>query len=704
MQIPLALADPVVIEEVSLPLWCELFDALGWPTSLSGKSESLTHEEIMSAFQRDILSDDLLQAIETVHDLGTPEGRETISALLADRQILSNTLPQDLGERELALRLFLSQRNDGALAEVFARAQVQIQEGNQRRFNDFIGKEPKRIHDLPAIKAELERTILEYCHQEDLGNHVQVRVFDDDDGASRFQIMRSHHTRAPLAIMEGSTSRAKIQYRPVHADLVRYEPTLGRLRITARAASIVQFYRKIFGHVLFEDEAFFDGDPVCSLKVLQEQGRAALENHAVFGVGRVWMTECVWERGDRERLNFFHPHDCFDSIERLGIPLTEGHILQAKLKIQVVGKSARPVTVTVRVPSRIELSQVRHESLINEVLDAIGIRNVHATAPEHDLWTLYPWRQPINAWRDCFGADTDLLASKGILKKTRLDSVEPPAHPGAGRILQAEQISPVEFLGVSQASEIPSQSLSVTDLDGLELMVPAFQRHLREVFNIAGNAAPCTTSSWFLDLGALNIDGHEFRITYALRQPPRDAATDIKKLGSSVTPILLLPKGIVESTGITEVLLDKALPDRQRVVQDIVAASNLAGQASALQTAPPKARLVVDIRLGKIWFDGIEITGLKSGTHPFQFVEILAKNAPATINKYDLATQLSASRTDGDQATRTAKMEANKHIKAALEAKGLSFEDPFRSENGSYRLIVTAYAPDFPSQSVVENG
>ncbi|MCI0665847.1 MAG: hypothetical protein L0220_32730 [Acidobacteria bacterium] len=305
MQIPLAFADPAVIEEVSLPLWRELFDALGWPASLLGKSESLTHDLIVSSFQSDALSDELLQAIETVHDLGTPEGRETISALLADRQIPSITLPQGLGERELALRLFLSQRSDGALAEVFSRAQVQIQEGNHRRFNDFIGKKPKHIRDLSTKYQALERAILDHCRQEDLGNYVQLRVFDDDDGACRFQIMRSHHMKTPLAVMDGSVSRAKIQYRPVHADFVRYEPALGRLRITARAPSVVQFYRKVFGGVLFEDETFFDGPPVCSLSVLQERGRSALTNHNVFGIGRIWMTECIWERGDRERLNLY---------------------------------------------------------------------------------------------------------------------------------------------------------------------------------------------------------------------------------------------------------------------------------------------------------------------------------------------------------------------------------------------------------------
>ncbi|MGZ3617389.1 MAG: hypothetical protein ACXVAV_10325, partial [Ktedonobacteraceae bacterium] len=376
MEIPLAFADQAIIEEVSLPQWCELFDALSWPASLNGNRESLTYDSIVLAFQRDQLSDELLQAFEAIHDLGTPEGREIISELLADRQVVPGTLPQGVGERELALRLYLSQRNDGALAEVFSRAHVRVQEGNHRRFNDFTGKKRENIRNLEIKRTLLEQAILDHCQLKDLGNHVQLRVLNDDEGAYYFQIMRSHHMRTPLAVMEGAPSRVKIQYRPVHTDLIRYEPTLGRLRITARAASIVQCYRRIFGGVLFGDETFFDGPPVCSLSVLQERGREALVGHRVFGVGSIRMTECVWELGDRERLNF-HAADCFDSIESLNLSLNEGQLLQAKFKVEITGKSARPVTVTIRVPSRIEISQVKYETLINEVLAAIGIRGAH---------------------------------------------------------------------------------------------------------------------------------------------------------------------------------------------------------------------------------------------------------------------------------------------------------------------------------------
>ena len=691
MQIALAFIDSVVIEEVSIPLWRELFDALGWPPSISGRGDTLTHDDILDALQRDMPGDELLQALETLHDLGTPAGRETISTLVTDRQIPFGALPQDLGERELALRLFLAQRTDGALAEVFSRAQVQIQEGDHRRFNDFIGKKPSAIRDLQAKRPTLELAIREHCRKADLGDHVQVRVFDDGDGTCRFQIMRSHHTRTPLAVVAGSAARAKIQYRPVHADLLRYEPSIGRLRITARAASIVEFYRQVFGRVLFGDDTFFYGDPVCSLTVLQDRGRAALANHGVYGVGRVWMTECIWERGDRERLHI-HAADCFDTIDRLGLPFSEGQILQAKFKMTIVGTSARPLIVTVRAPSRLEVRQVRHELLVNEVLTSIGIRDARAVAPEWHLWSLHPWRQRISTWRSCFGADTDALVKKGVLVKTLLASVEAPGHAGAGRVLQAEQVSTGEFFGVSQAEEIPSQSLSTTDLDGLELVVPPFQAHLRERLEMTGNALPWSADGWFIDLGVLDVFGYHFRLVFALRHPPAGAATAIRAFAASTTPVLLLPRGMETSTGLTEVLLDKPLPDRHRVISDIIASANLTQQVPALLLAPQNARLVVDRRLGKIWFDRVEIADLTLGTHAYRFVEILARNFPDSVNKQDLVAELSGGRTDGDQTARSAKTRANKSIRAALESLDRTFEDPFKSEDGCYRLTVLAYA------------
>ena len=130
---------------------------------------------------------------------------------------------------------------------------------------------------------------------------------------------------------------------------------------------MVEVYRRLAGRVLFGDDNFFDGAPVCSLQVLLEDGRSALNQHRVYGVGKIWMTDCVWERGDGQRVTI-HAQDCFDAIDGLNLNLTEGELLQAKLRMQVSGRSARPLIVSVRTPSRIEVNQPQHEGLVNEVL------------------------------------------------------------------------------------------------------------------------------------------------------------------------------------------------------------------------------------------------------------------------------------------------------------------------------------------------
>ena len=80
MQIPLAYIDSAVLEEVPVSLWTELFEAVGWPESLAAKRTTFTHDDVLGAIQRDVLSDELLLALETLHNLGTPEGREAQEA------------------------------------------------------------------------------------------------------------------------------------------------------------------------------------------------------------------------------------------------------------------------------------------------------------------------------------------------------------------------------------------------------------------------------------------------------------------------------------------------------------------------------------------------------------------------------------------------------------------------------------------------
>src|SRR5208337_3954019 len=93
----------------------------------------------------------------------------------------AGALPAGNGDREFALRFFVAQRKDASLADAFARAQIQIQEGgNPRRYNEFMGKEARSVKGLDRKKEVLREKILDFCEKSDLGNHVQVEAFEDD--------------------------------------------------------------------------------------------------------------------------------------------------------------------------------------------------------------------------------------------------------------------------------------------------------------------------------------------------------------------------------------------------------------------------------------------------------------------------------------------------------------------------------------------
>ncbi|HTU34518.1 MAG TPA: hypothetical protein VMF66_12015 [Candidatus Acidoferrum sp.] len=690
MQLPLALLDAAAIEEVPVDLWKDVFDVIGWPPSLAIANGSLGHEDVLHALERDPPSDSLLQVLEVLHTLGTEAGRDAIQTAMQDRHVSANGLPANKGEKEFALRFYIAQRNNASLADVFVRAQIQVQEtGDQRRYNEFLGKEARCIRNLNAKKEKLREEILRHCREADLGEHVQVEAFEDE-GTYIFRILRSHRTQKPLAVVQGHSARATIEFRPVHGDVMRYDASVGLLRIAARSSSIVEFYRQALGRVLFDDEGFFDGNAVCSLKVLQERGREALDNHGVFRVSRVRMTECLWERGDRELLHI-RSNDCFRSMEELRLPLGEGRLLQAKLKCDVIGKSTRPVTVNIRVPSRIEVSQKIHETLIEKVLNAIGIRNAAPPSAAINFWTLRPWRHPIDVWRSVFGAETDRLIQERVLVPVQLAAVPHPDHAEAGHVLEAQAVEDGDFYGISQVEEIPSRSLTPTELDGFELMPEAFRLYLRSALGISSGGAVWDNGA-LLELGFIEVGDYSIYAVYALQQPPAGSANAVRPRAGTAHLAFLLPSPLSEASDLTQVTLEKVIPTQRGVIRDALCACGLADHVPAIHVAPDGARLIVDTKLGRIWVDGVEIGGLQPTSHPFKFITLMARGS-APVSRDEIVKELSSGRQDEDVAARQAKTAANKAIAKAMTAAGRSFDPDFfpAAGTGFYRCTLPAY-------------
>lgn len=703
MSLPLAYFDAAVVEEVPVDLWRRLFGAVGWPVSLHAKRDTFTHADVLEAFDRDAPTDDLLQLLEVLHTFGTEAGAEAIQAALNDQRVPRDVLPTGTSERELAIHLYLAQRQNASLAQVFARAQVQVHEqGGHRRYHEFLGSAPRGVRELAEKAAALADAVRAYCAAHDLGDHVQVRAFEDD-GAYVFQILRSHRAQKPLAVVDGRTARATIKYRPVHGDLLEYDAAVGRLRIAARAATVVSFYRRALGRILFEDEDFFTGDAVCSLRVLQEQGRAALEQHEMVEIGRIWMTECLWERGDRELLHLRAP-DCFRQIEALRLPLTDGVLLQAKLKLELIGASTRPVTVSIRAPSRIEVSRRRHEALVDQYLTRVGIRGRPGAETAPTLWTLAPWRHAQDVWRRMFSRDTDLLIEERVLRPVRLERVPQPDEPAAGRTLEAVPLAGGEHYGVSTDPDLPSRTLTATDLDGFELQPERLRQLLRTRLGATG-----VTPSWdgqdaVLELGAVAIGEQPVYLAYAVREPALGVGERLRRRAAGAPVVLLCSTADPPAVDCPTAVLENPLPTYAYVCRAVVAAAGLEDVVPAVHRAPDGSRLVVDLQRGQIWIDGLPISGLKAGTQAFQFVTRLAQAKGQPVASLAIKAELSGARRDDTTTSRQAKLAARAAINAAMEAAGRAWDtDPFPSCGaGLYRCTLASYVSDRPPSAPAE--
>lgn len=691
MQLPISLLDASAVEEVSLDLWRELFDAVGWPDTLTAKGEELCHADVVEALQRDALSDELLQGLEAVHLLGTESGAEAIVRALEDQHVPRTVLAADAGERELALQLFLAQRVDAAMAGVYLRARVQVEAaGATGAYHEFIGLEARSIKGLEQKRALLQESTLQFCRDQGLGKHVQVRAIEDD-GTFMFHVLRSHRLRKPLAVLPGREARGPIPHHPVHCDVLRYDAATGRLRIAARSASVTGFYRGVLGRVLFGDETFFMGGDVCSLRVLQERGRAALEQHDVHGVGPIRMTECLWERGDGDLVHL-RGVDCFRQIEALRLPFDEGHLVQAKLKVQVSGRSTRPVTVNIRLPSRIEVTQPRHQELIERVLRRIGIHTPGPLGRGAEGWPLAPRRRRVEQWRGVFGRETDGLVQRGVLRPIRLQAVAAPEDPGAGDVLLVQHLEGGGAYGASQAPDVPSRSLTETDIEGLELDPEALRRELRARLEVAGTAQAWDGQAAILDIGEIRLGDQRLRLSYAHEPPRSGIGTVLRERANGACAVLLIPGGATLPGDFSAVILESPLPSRADVIGAAVAAAGLTRTVPAIYSAPSGTRLVVDTVQGAVWFDGVPIAGITIGTHPFRFVELLARRAPEAMTGTELVKELSPARDDENVVARRAKHGASAAIREALKRAGVTYEDPFPAgPKHGYRCAVLAH-------------
>ena len=682
MRIPLAYLDKAAIEEVDLAAWSDLLAAVSITAPLA------SYDDLEPILQAPAPPQGLLMALECIHLLGSDEGREAIWEAAAEQGLPPGVLDLEAPCRELAMALFIGQLSGHVtLQDVYVRALIQVSARDQaKRYDEFLGSEVRRTPVDPGRVDQIEQAMRAYCLREGFGKHVQVRELEDD-GALIIQVIHSTRTRKPLAYIDGAADRSVIQYRPVHADLLRYDPVAGALRVYARSAKLVPFYRRLAGATLFGDEEWF-GEGRYDMTVLQDLGQAALESTHP-GIVRVYATELHWEMPDQTRY-FIRAADVFAHLERMQTDLSVGQFRRVKLKMEVVRRSRRPVTLELQAPGRLLLTDLSEEALVESFLREAGLMRKLGGAdadPPAGLWDL-AGVHPLDQWHRALGRDADALAESGGL----VSDLTPLVALPDGAKAEVHPVGEHAFYAVPlDSSRGAPTTLSATDVEGYRLEEPGFAAFLRDRWGLTG-PTPRKVGR-LVALGSLRLDAGSDVLRIALHYAANHVSrSEIDLVESEAGSMILVPPGSdVVSDGLVQ--LAEALPNRSALIRAVVSSAGLGLDVDAHYLAAEGVRLVVDAAQERAWIDGIEILDLRPGTQPFDLVALLAREPGRSIRTQVLARRLNRRRMDDTSVARQAKRQALKAINRALtdagrEAAGDIFAD---GRSGLYRCTVPAW-------------
>lgn len=684
--VPSMLLDLVAIEEVPIVVWRRAFEVVGYPPGLTART--LSHDAVVDHVLSGQVSTELIELLQVLHDLGTDGGVDAMKAVAEAHQ-------HDLGAitamapREAAVQLWLEQRVDPTLREIFMRVQMQAETRREpRAFRDYVGKTARAIVDWKATERRLRALVQEFCTQQEFGDHVDVRGYVSG-GDARIQVVHAHRLQKQLVVRDGEAGRGTIAIRPVHCDIVRYDAASGWLRISPRSASAaaLEHYRSAIGQAFFGDSAFFSPAEY-TLRPLQDRGREALRG-ALGAVTDARLVEVLWQRGD-EQTHWLKAPDCFREIEELELPLREGSFVEAKIALTMLGKRTKRRTVTVKVPNKIDFPRDEHEAVIEAFLKRSGIHAAADVAPHRDLWSLAPWHHEPRVWREAYPRDVDPLVRKQILVPRAMASIAHPDHRSAERVLDIDQSG--EF-GVSTDDGVPPRRVTGSDIEGLALdvlrMGAAWQASLGladgDLRDLGGGA---------LLLGRRRLDAIEASIVALTRRPTGDGATLARRVREAVrgdSVALLVPAGSSSGTNLAEIAFASLVLDERSVWREFVRVNSLAEKVTALWSAPPDVRLVIDGPRQLVWIDGLKID-LVADSHPYKLLVLLAEAKGRVVSHDAIGAVLSPSGA-ADTVSKRAKHDVNRAIKESFAAarRPVDVDQIVCAGSGGYRLAVLAY-------------
>jgi hypothetical protein len=690
LSLPAVFRDIQILSQVLVPSWDSLLTLTCRP-ALFKDFVPKTHEDVRRALiqHETSLPEVLIDALETVFELGTEPGRDALLEGAVGQGLDLTSEARDVGPPTFALAVWMRAQKETALLVVLDRARLRVERLDARRTtHERAGKTNRRAK--PITTASIGARVAAWCRDNGRSEHVDVMLARGPDDLE-FEIVRDHLLRTEVERKHGR--RRTFDFRPLHADHVRYDADVGRLRIESRSAAMVKVYCTIFGDLLFGDPDFFQSENICTLRPLERDGATVIGSHGIARIQRAAVTEMLWAPSAKATYRI-RSDDCFEEAKTRGLRLHEGSILEVRIDLSVVGDGRR-TRVKIKVPNVIDVSRRLHEDLVRKFLTVTGIKgHFEDSGRERDLWDVSGLSASEVEWRHAFQDDFEAARKRSFLRPTILRTVSSPDHPDVPHALEVEQVPGGGWYGVSRHDGVQSRALTETDVSGYEFNVRALAESIRDELGLAGSCDEVAQRVWSVGRRDLNKD-LPLAVYLLAGEPTKDAlSAALSKPASSSKErrVLLIPAGRNVEVAASATAFEYRLPHGpfDALLVQMIDALGLRDQVSKALLIPEGTHLVIDSS-GTVTLDDVALS-IGAETHAFKFLLELARKPGAGISHAEMMATLSPKSSDPSQVVRNAKHELVKQINASFKAAGLAPPDPIVTvASGSSRLTTSAF-------------
>lgn len=657
-KLPTALQDVTQWMQVSLETWSALLEGTGE----GGRFEQnpLDHESLVASFAANCPNDETFEAIETIFELGSDDGRNRILQAAEDQQVDLGTNDEE-STPELVARLCLKSLTDQSVANVLTLALVNAREAaHPRAQREFAGLQARSAEHLN--KDDVRQAVSTWCKENGKSEAVEILTFRRD-GVWHCEILRGDPLKRVPEIRDNKIG--VLTFRPVASDHVQYDPHTGRLSIATRSPQLCRTYQELFGTLIADDSRFFAGDALYSLKPLQVHGDGVFEAARPPDIQRVDVVELRARLNDREDL-FVRGRDCFRVLKEFGANIKIGDLTEARFKVSFAGQR-RPGHVSIKVPNRLVVKASGREEIVDRLLRDVGIIGpFDEDGQPTTFWSQFPWRMHESDWRPRLGGQFDEMLKRALFQSVVLDTVRDPDCSSPLGHLNVRTTEDGTYVGVSDDPHVGPRTLTLSDVQGYQLDLQKVMREIRGALCLNGQLAEVRDGLW--NLGMRTIGQHDLTVLLATREPSEAAIQLVSAQVGKERPLLLTPKDCSAVIGIPQLQCRIPTGPYDTLFGEVLERLELA-EAVPLPDWRTEDFLL-DNRAGLAWYRGVLLTELSATSQPFKFAREVARAGGSLVTGDDLIKHLSPVEGSDPQVTKKAKSYFIKAVRASYEKAG----------------------------------